>query len=937
MLFPHHHHAGFRSRKTLAEHFFWTYGYRLAMVNPLRRDGFMDSRRIEFAFPKMMRPLVQQLMDARNNEQQQPGNNFVPPLLRGSEEEPLIRDLVTKYCNTGIGYEFMHCATDEERHFFIDAIEQDKNYMTTMNDPLMHFCVEQITRANAWEHLIATRYPTSKRFSLEGLESTVLALNTILDTFANENQELNNHPRVVLSSMHRGRVNLLHTLLQNKIDCLLRQWDKTDGPTYDDICQGHSAYITTKCGKAIHMILMAMPAHLESQDAAVAGFARGHMTAHVLAADETCKSTTHSFPVEMDEHVGRSVLPVALHGDASFCGEGIVSETFQLSTFSGYDCWGTVHIILNNQVGFTAETQNMRTARHAFVNVSDIAHSIRAPVLHVNAERPLDVFKAARLTTQYRQRFGKDIVMDLWGYRRHGHNEVDDPRITNVSLYKEVDRHPPISQVFLESMPATQRQKYEPMVKGIENEYKNRPNTKQDSDYIIDCEASLVDTSSEWIHLWSNTDTARSNTTGATKQDITRALDIMTNIPEGMVLSQPTLRAVSRRAELLTFLQQKSFDSNQCRIDWATAELLSLATLANEGHYCRLSGQDSQRGTFSQRHAVWHDAITGQTHHALPALVQVLDSPLSELGVLGFEHGMSLASPNYLVLWEAQFGDFVNNGQVLIDTMICSEKEKFGLESNLVLLLPHGYDGMGAEHSSCRLERFLSLHTDTPAKAQTQTDLDRLREANFTVIYPSTPANYFHVLRRSFTWPFRRPMVVLTPKRTLRLPAATSPVCDILMDSSCSVSSMSRFSPILDDPRSLSHKSVKSILICTGELFYDVLQLAKDSITLEESESVAILRVEQLAPFPFRELQCVVRRYQRARRLAWMQEEPRNMGAHAFVTPFLTALSQSLSGLVLHDTLSRPVSAAPAVGIPEEHRRSQQQLYADITEWIRQT
>lgn len=302
-----------------------------------------------------------------------------------------------------------------------------------------------------------------------------------------------------------------------------------------------------------------------------------------------------------------------------------------------------------------------------------------------------------------------------------------------------------------------------------------------------------------------------------------------------------------------------------------------------------------------------------------------MDSPLSELGVLGFEHGVSLTSPNFMVLWEAQFGDFVNNSQVLIDTMLSSEKEKFGLQSNLVLLLPHGYDGMGPEHSSARLERFLSLHTDTPEQAESlENELDRFRTANFTVVYPSAPSNMFHVLRRSFTWPFRRPMVVLTPKRTLRNPMAVSPVTEILRDEG----SQTTFVPVLDDPRKLNLNQIQSIIICSGEIFYDVLKLLGD-IPADASETVAIVRLEQLAPFPLRHLKAVLEHYPKARRAVWIQEEPYNMGALMFALPFLERI-----GIQVSVPISRPTSAAPAVGDPACHKASQNDLLSRISDWI---
>jgi 2-oxoglutarate dehydrogenase E1 component len=431
----------------------------------------------------------------------------------------------------------------------------------------------------------------------------------------------------------------------------------------------------------------------------------------------------------------------------------------------------------------------------------------------------------------------------------------------------------------------------------------------------------------EWRDFMSRP-TPSDSVTAVELPELKAALSIISKVPEGFALHPATSRAILRRAELLDKLKDHENCQVELHVDWATAELLALATLAQEGHFCRLSGQDSQRGTFSQRHAVWHDTVTGEVHYSLPDLVHVVDSPLSELGVLGFEHGFSLASPNFLVLWEAQFADFADNSQVLIDTMITSEKEKFGLESNLVLLLPHGYDGMGPEHSSARLERFLTLHTDTPKLSeQTVDDLERFRASNFTVIYPSTPSNYFHLLRRSFAWPFRRPMIILTPKRTLRMTQATSQLTEFMR----SQGSQSAFEVVLDDPRIIERGRIESIVLCSGEVFYDAMKLLLE-LSEEPTQTTAILRVEQLAPFPLRQLRATAEQYPHVQRAVWVQEEPQNMGALRFVTPFLQrALPQNVQ---LCEPISRPVSAAPAIGNPRDHQSSQNELLSKLSTWI---
>eukprot|EP00977_Amphora_coffeiformis_P015528 scaffold4545_cov139-Amphora_coffeaeformis.AAC.3 len=551
-----------------------------------------------------------------------------------------------------------------------------------------------------------------------------------------------------------------------------------------------------------------------------------------------------------------------------------------------------------------------------------------APVLHVNADRILDVHYAAQVAANYRQRFGKDIFLQLWGYRRHGHNEVDEPRMTNVDLYHEVDRHKPVTEVALQAVEnAELRTKMVNLQQRIADEF--RQSSTNESIEKARAEKVNHHKASEWRNLWTRPPVAFDTHTGVSLEQLQKALEVLSSVPGGFLMHSLTKRTISRRADLLE--KTRTADGLGSMVDWATAELLALSTLAADGHLIRLCGQDSQRGTFGQRHAVWHDGVTGKVYPAVPSGMQVVDSPLSELAVVGFEHGISLSSPFIMTLWEAQFGDFVNNAQTLIDTMICSEKEKFRLESNFVMLLPHGYDGMGPEHSSCRLERFLTLHTDTPGRATKEADLDRYSKANFVVEYPSTPSNYFHLLRRSFSWPFRRPMIVATPKRTLRLPQAASPIYEFLDDNEREP----EFQPVIDDPRPLDREAIRLIALCSGEMFYD-LMISLDSLPSEAAQSVAVVRVEELAPFPLKHLSELIKSlYPNTKRLMHTQEEPLNMGSHRFMVPFLAHLGQSL-GIHVDDPIARPTSTAPAVGDPEEHADSQSDLFNRFHRWVQE-
>ena len=522
----HHHAAGYRARSLLAHEWFRTYGWRLANVNPLRRDGFMNSgSEVKSALPPLLRPLVQTVVDARVSDATQLS---LPPALVGTDEEPLLISLLETYCNN-IGYEFMHSCTFEERQFFVESIEKQSN---EMSDDDTQWCYEQVLRAGSWERVLGQRYPTCRRFSLEGLESAVLALNTILDTFAAEKDattDQSEEKRVVLGSLHRGRVNLLHTVLQRNATSLLSGWDSTDGPTYDDINVGHSTDVITRNGHSVHVSLLNMPAHLESQDASIAGKALGHMTIRAL------KSNGSPF---VNESIRRSILPLVVHGDASFCGQGIVAETCQLSTFTNFDCGGTIHVILNNQIGFTSETQQMRSNR--LVTVSDVALGIRAPILHVNGECLQDVWRAARLATEYRQKFGRDVVLDVWGFRKYGHNELDEPRITNVNLYQEVDQHIPVADLFARSLCGPVRDECERIQEQIEFEYQELLTRERQNDSATNRsdEDSMSEEShsGEWVDFMTYP-VASDADTGVELQDLKLALSSYFECPRRIHLA----------------------------------------------------------------------------------------------------------------------------------------------------------------------------------------------------------------------------------------------------------------------------------------------------------------------------------------------------------------------------------------------------------------
>jgi 2-oxoglutarate dehydrogenase complex dehydrogenase (E1) component-like enzyme len=492
----------------------------------------------------------------------------------------------------------------------------------------------------------------------------------------------------------------------------------------------------------------------------------------------------------------------------------------------------------------------------------------------------------------------------LWQF---GHNEVDEPRVTNVELYQVVDQQARLSDE-LQRRYALDSSQME-QVQSVNDEFSAAAAQPRQSGHVGESDLDQLPDArhARWAARAVSVDSP-------SETSLVTCLRHLTDIPQGFSLSRAVKRVVEKRKEVLREVQSGNLS---VPVDWSTAESLALAALATGGVTVRLSGQDSQRGTFTQRHAVWHDQASGARHTPLPPGVEVCDSPLSELGVVGFEHGWTLVNPNSLGLWEAQFGDFFNNAEVIIDNVVSAEQEKWALESNLVFLLPHGYDGMGPEHSSSRVERWLQMTTDNPDDARRHSDpLGRLEAANFSVLHPSSPSSYFHALFRQVSTPFRRPAFVLAPKRLLRLPAATSPFSEL---------PNGRFAEVLDDPRIQVPSTVRSLLFTAGEVYYDVLQVVGNN------QQVAVVRLEQLSPFPLSELATVVNRYPDASRALWVQEEPANAGARAYVAPFFEKCPEFSS--LEFDVVSRPWTAAPAIGVDELHRASQATLLEEVKRW----
>jgi 2-oxoglutarate dehydrogenase E1 component len=629
-------------------------------------------------------------------------------------------------------------------------------------------------------------------------------------------------------------------------------------------------------GRKIHLSLTANPSHLEAVNPVVLGKVRAKQT----QKDDTDRSR---------------VMGLLLHGDAAFAGQGVIHEGFEMSELRGYRTGGTIHLIVNNQIGFTTSPAYARSSPYP----SDVARTVQAPIFHVNGDDPEAVVHVALLAAEFRQKFKKDVVIDMWCYRRHGHNEADEPSFTQPLMYRKIAQHPTTRQVY------AQRLIDEGVLSDSEAEAVHRNfQSRLGDDY--EASTGYKMNNADWLEgAWKGLTRAPSEYergSTAVPEDRLRALGLaMTKVPDELHIHRKLARIIGQRRKMIETGED---------IDWATAEHLAFGSLLLEGHPVRLSGQDCGRGTFSQRHGVLYDQETEERYIPLvnlsedQARFEIIDSFLSEEGVLGFEYGYSLADPNSLVPWEAQFGDFCNGAQVYFDQFIAAGEAKWLRMCGLVCLLPHGYEGQGPEHSSARLERFLQLYADD----------------NIQVLYPSTPASYFHGLRRQLNRGFRKPLIVMTPKSLLRHKRCVSTMADMVTGSS--------FHRVMyERPPSAEDQKVERVVLCSGKVFYD-LQDARAERGLEER--VALMRLEQLAPFPSEALAEELLRYANKVSLVWCQEEPRNMGAWSFVAPRLETVFEELGFEQTRPLFAgRKAAASPATGSHEQHVREQKKLVED--------
>ncbi|MFP6740822.1 MAG: 2-oxoglutarate dehydrogenase E1 component [Alphaproteobacteria bacterium] len=776
------------------------------------------------------------------------------------------------YCSK-IGVEFMHIQYPDQKSWIQMQMESTRN-RAEIDDEGRRNILRELYASEGFERFLHIKYPGTKRFSLEGAESTIPMLEAIINRSSDLGVE-----EIILGMPHRGRLNVLTTVMGKSYAAVFAEFqgesanpDDVQGSGDVKYHLGASSNRELANGNTIHLSLAANPSHLEAVNPVVAG-------------------KTRAKQAQRGDTKRQKVMAVLLHGDAAFAGQGLVAETLGLSELRGHRTGGTIHIIVNNQIGFTTSPKYSRSSPYP----SDVAKMVQAPIFHVNGDDPVAVVHVAKLATEFRQRFSRDVVIDMFCYRRHGHNEGDEPAFTQPLMYRQIARHPTTRQLYTEKLIAdgTLTPK---AAEALINEF------NESLEAALEASKSYRPNKADMLEgVWEGLEVAeaegpRRGTTGVALKELKAVGMAISARPEAVNLNRKVERVLDNRRAMV--------ESGE-GFDWSTAEALAFGTLLSEGNGVRLVGQDSGRGTFSQRHSVLVDQSTEERYEPLnnirdgQAYYEVIDSMLSEAAVLGYEYGYALADPTNLVLWEAQFGDFANGAQVIIDQFVASGESKWLHMCGLVMLLPHGFEGQGPEHSSARPERFLQL----------------CAEDNMQVVNCTTPSSYFHVLRRQLRRNFRKPLVVMTPKSLLRHKRCVSKLTDMGPDTAFHRVMYENDMPGPDD-------KMKRVVLCSGKVFYD-LEAERDKRGLTD---VTMLRLEQIAPFPKTPLREELKRFPNAD-VVWCQEEPQNMGAWTYVAPRIESLMKRLEGPSKRPLYAgRPGAASPATGTNKVHVAEQAAL-----------
>jgi len=825
-------------------------GHLLAKTNPIRERKNRGAN-LDLAFFG--------LSDKDLNTVYQVGNIVG---LGASTLKNILAHLQKVYANH-VGVEFKYISDQTKVDWITKEMEQ--NFSTPFSIEKRKRILEKLNQGVIFEKFLHTKYIGQKRFSLEGGETTIAALDAIINTVADDDVQ-----EVVIGMAHRGRLNILANILGKTYEQIFSEFegtavmDQTMGSGDVKYHMGYGSEIVTPSNKDIHLKLMPNPSHLEAVDPVVVGFSRAK--ADVMHESDFDK-----------------ILPILIHGDASVAGQGIVYEVLQMSNLKGYYTGGTIHYVINNQIGFTTDFEDARTADYC----TSVASMVQAPVLHVNGDDAEAVVRCAEIAAKYRQEFNKDIFIDMVCYRKHGHNEGDDPKYTQPQLYSLIDKH------------ANPREQYVKFL--IENGEPDAQNLAKEMEqkFWADLQERLDEIKQSPLPYkyqapelaWMNLGKARpedfdySPNTSISHETASLLYNGLMKLPENFKPLKKVEKLIQEKVKLL--------ETDQ-KIDWATGELMAYSSLLVEGKIVRMSGQDVQRGTFSHRHAVIRDEETNKGYNRLnhftenQAKFRIYNSLLSEYGVLGFEYGYGLANPNALVVWEAQFGDFSNGAQTMIDQFISAGEQKWQRQNGVVMLLPHGYEGQGPEHSSARLERFLQM----------------CAENNMVITNITSAANLFHALRRQLTWNFRKPLINFSPKANLRNPVTFSHINEL---------STNCFKEVIDDVYVNDANDVIKVLFCSGKIYFELAEKQQKELR----KDIAIIRLEQLYPLPVKQLDILYKKYAKAMWF-WIQEEPLNMGAASFLQMNLKSINFGV--------ISRNASAATATGYAKVHAKEQAEI-----------
>ena len=832
-------------------------GHRQSDLDPLKQYQRPDIPELDPAF----HGLTEEDMDKSFNT----GSLFASAEITLRE---IVHIIKTTYCGS-IGAEYMHINETEQKRWIQKRLEEPLG-TSNFNKEQRIRILDRIIGANALEEYLHTKYVGQKRFSIEGGESLIPLLDEIIQSGGAQHIE-----EMVIGMAHRGRLNVLVNTIGKRPSEL---FDEFEGKTIDTIKgsgdvkyhMGYSSDISTP-GGSVHLTLSFNPSHLEIINPVVEGSVRARQD-------------------RRKDHLHNQVLPILIHGDAAFAGQGVIMETFNLSQTRGYSTGGTVHIIINNQIGFTtSDPLDSRSSLYC----TDVAKMVQAPIFHVNGDDPESVIFVTKLALDYRMEFNKDVVIDMVCYRKHGHSEADEPMSTQPIMYQHIRQHPNVRKLYTEKL----------ISEGVVTQEQTNAIAKN---YIDSLESNegVAGTHTEHANpkyllnftRFIGTEWTDKIDTSITKDDVEKLTASITNIPDDFELSSAVDKIITSR---------KKMGAGELPMDWGFAETMAYAALIDDGYPIRISGQDSGRGTFFHRHAIVHNMKDGQTHLPLQHIKDgqpnflVINSTLSEEAVLAYEYGYSSAEPNALVLWEAQFGDFANGAQVVFDQFISSCEAKWERFCGLTVFLPHSYDGQGPEHSSARLERFLQL----------------CAEQNMQVCFPSTPAQMFHMLRRQMLRPYRKPLIVMSPKSLWRRKSSTSPVDDLING---------RFKTVIDEIDDLNKTQVSRLLMCSGKVYFDLLEQRRE----KNLNNIAIARIEQLYPFPREEVRSIISQYPNLKEVVWVQEEPKNQGSWSYMQSRGTMIG-CLKDQHAFGYAGRFYSASPATGLMSIHLAQQKELVSD--------